>query len=485
MPVLLPCIFLLCHGLALVLFSEHARPVSFAFLIAAPLLAGFVSIRRCRGNTLKEGWVSLTLAMLLWAAGMAAGMYQEVFLANIDATPGMSMLLYVLYGVPLTFVLASPEREVWHVRLVDGMLALALGYLFFVHTFSFATASNASAQGVVNLRLMFDIENVFILLFALVRYAASGKVASREFFRTLVIFAFVYMVVAFYINHLEPADADYGGFNDLVIDVPFLVLAVVAGLGASAGEAKLSLRMAYIVRAGSPLMLPVTLLVVSSLIAHSHLNLAVAGFVIATLGYGLRSVLTQVRSFEQEHQLGELARIDALTGLANRRQFDEVLCREWNRAHRSGSGLAMLLIDIDHFKQLNDTFGHQEGDLRLREVAQLLAGTASRGSDVVARYGGEEFAVVLSAVTFEQACEIAEIMRASVHRLQLAAPGVGGYVTVSIGTSFMQRISGNDSAALIAAADEALYEAKRAGRNRVVSRDISSPHLVVSAWRDR
>ncbi|WP_426701001.1 diguanylate cyclase [Rhodanobacter sp. Col0626] len=479
MPVLLPCIFILCHGLALALFPAHARPISFGFLIAAPLLAGVVSVRRCRDGALKGGWIALALAMLSWAGGMAAGMYQEVFLANVDTTPGLSMLLYVLYGVPLTFVLASSENEVWHVRLIDGVLALMLGYLFFVHTFSFATASSATPQGIVNLRLMFDIENAFILAFAMVRYVASGDAASRGFFRVLAIFALVYMLAAFYINHLEPEDVDYGGFGDLVIDVPFLVLVAIAGIGSSRGGIKPSTRLAHIVRAGSPLMLPVTLLVVSSFIVRRHLDLAVAGFVVATLGYGLRSVLTQVRSFEHERQLDELARIDTLTGLANRRQFDEVLRHEWNRAQRSGEGLALLMIDIDHFKAFNDTFGHQEGDLCLRDVAQVLANTASRGSDLVARYGGEEFAVVLSSTTFEQACQVAESMRASVHR-QLAVSREG-LVTVSIGTGFMQRTNGGDAAELFAAADAALYEAKRTGRNRVVSRNMSVRSATIPA----
>ena len=478
MSVLLSCVFLLCHGLALALFPDDARAISFAFLIAAPLMAGVVSMRRCHGNAAKDCWAALALSMLLWAGGMVADMYQEVFLANLDATPGMSMLLYVLYGVPLTFVLASPENEVWHARLVDGALALVLGSLFFVHTFSFATPSGAVEGGVANLRLMFDIENAFILVFALVRRAASGDAARREFFRALAIFACAYLLVAFYINHLEPRDADYGGLIDLLIDMPFLLLFVVAGRRVSAVAESSPARLAHIVRAGSPLMLPVSLLVVSSLIAHRHLSLAVAGFIAATLGYGLRSVLTQVRSYERQHQLDELSRIDSLTGIANRRQFDEVLRREWSRAHRSGEGLALLLIDIDYFKQINDTFGHHEGDLRLRAVAEVLAGIASRGSDTVARYGGEEFAAVLPAMTFEQACDVAQAMRTSVYRLQLAA-GTEGHMTISIGAGYIQRTDRSAPDMLFAAADAALYEAKRTGRNRVVSRDLSKPIVAV------
>jgi diguanylate cyclase (GGDEF)-like protein len=212
------------------------------------------------------------------------------------------------------------------------------------------------------------------------------------------------------------------------------------------------------------------LLVVSSLVLRSDRGFAVAGFVAATLGYGLRSVLTQVRSFERQDQLGQLARVDPLTGLANRRQFDETLRREWNRARRSGSGLALLMIDIDHFKQLNDAFGHPKGDACLREVAQVLAASAARSSEWLARYGGEEFAVVFPSGTLDDACATARAMRASVERLRLVAPEPGGVVTVSIGVGFQESITTDDPSVLVAAADAALYDAKRAGRNRVAHR---------------
>ncbi len=98
------------------------------------------------------------------------------------------------------------------------------------------------------------------------------------------------------------------------------------------------------------------------MLVHNRPGLAIAGFITATLGIGIRSMLVQSRSFEERDRLDELARLDALTGLPNRRQFDDVLHREWGRARRSGEGLALLMIDIDHFKQLNDSYGHPVGD---------------------------------------------------------------------------------------------------------------------------
>lgn len=468
----LPWIYLIGHALAITIFPAHAQPLSFVFLIAAPLLAALACALRCRRGEVPGNWAALALGMALWGGGMATNMYQEVFLGNLDATPGASMLLYVLYGVPLAFTLGSAPNETWYVRVVDGVLAAALGYLFFVHTFAYATLSGTTETGVVNLRLMFDIENIFIASLAAVRYVASASPNRREFFRVLTLFACTYLVTAFYINHL--VDADFGDIRDPIIDIPFLVLAVATyRTRPPVKPAPGKTRLTYIVRAASPLALPVTLLVVSALIARSHLRLAIAGFALATLGYGLRSILTQVRSFEKQEQLGNQARVDPLTGLFNRRHFEETLRREWNRMRRSDEGLALLMIDIDHFKRLNDSFGHPTGDATLRAVAQALAASAARASDTVARYGGEEFAAILPSLAAEDVARVAEAMRAAVERLQPAALGPGGKVTVSIGAGFVRAHTGDDPQALVAAADAALYEAKRSGRNRVIRRFLS------------
>ncbi len=469
MAAVLAALYIVCHGLALVLLPGHGQAVSFSFLIGAPVLAALACAWRMLHSEARVGWLALSVGMLLWAGGMALNMYQDIGLGTPDATPGVSMLLYVLYGVPLTFAMAHPRHEPWFLIVIDGALALLLGYLFFVHTFSFATMSDAPEQGVNSLRLMFDIENLFIAAFALVRYLASEDASRRIFFRALAAFAWVYMGVAAYINHVA-TDANYGGLVDLVIDLPFLLLAWLALRRGDAVAMDTPRRLALAVRAGSPLILPAALLVVSALMVRSHPHLAVVGFALATLGSGLRGVVMQVRAMERQDQLDVLARVDALTGVANRRQFDQVLQSEWSRARRSGQGMALLMVDIDHFKEFNDRFGHPLGDACLRAVASALSGCATRGSDVVARYGGEEFAVVVSGTTRDGALALAETMRLAVERLRLATTEPVGSVgvTISIGVAHVALIASADPNALLAATDAALYEAKRAGRNRVV-----------------
>lgn len=465
----LAALYVLCHGLALWALPAQAGAISFGFLIGAPILAAVACFWRMRRSDARVGWLAVAVGMLLWAGGMALNMYQEIALGYIDALPGIAMLLYVLYGVPLTFAMAHPRHEPWYLIVIDGALALVLGYLFFVHTFSFASPGDAPDPAVSSLRLMFDIENVFIAVFALLRWAAADDGPRRAFFRVLTVYAWSYLVMAAYINHVM-TDARYGGPSDLLIALPFLLLAVLALQQRDAAPVHTSRRFALAVRAGSPLILPAALLVVSVLLVPKHPYLAAFGFIWATLGAGIRGVVMQVRALERQEQLDALARVDALTGVANRREFDQVLQAEWLRARRSGQRIALLMVDIDHFKQFNDRFGHPQGDAVLRAVATALGHCATRGTDVVARYGGEEFAVVVPDTPRDGVMALADTLRLAVERIRLPLPDGGGAagVTISVGAAMVEQVTTTDAGPLLAAADAALYAAKREGRNRVV-----------------
>ena len=169
-------------------------------------------------------------------------------------------------------------------------------------------------------------------------------------------------------------------------------------------------------------------------------------------------------------RLQELAHQDPLTGLANRRHFDQTLAAEWSRAGRAPSELSLVLIDIDHFKAYNDHFGHPAGDECLKAVAGALRAVARRGSDLVARFGGEEFAVLLPSTPAHGARVVAEAMRHSVEDLRIPhAPGAGTVVTVSLGFATAVPSAGGDPSALLRDADRALYRAKAQGRNRATA----------------
>ncbi|MEN0107289.1 MAG: PleD family two-component system response regulator [Pseudomonas sp.] len=204
---------------------------------------------------------------------------------------------------------------------------------------------------------------------------------------------------------------------------------------------------------------------------------------IARIRYHSRSFLMQLQRDEAHRALREsqqqlmetnlvlqrLMNSDGLTGLSNRRHFDEFLEMEWRRAMREQSQLSLLMIDVDYFKAYNDSFGHLKGDEVLHRVADAIRGGCSRPSDLPARYGGEEFAMVLPSTSSGGARLVAEKIRRAVEGLGIphTSPSEGSVLTVSIGLATMMPQQGEEHRLLIQSADRALYQAKNAGRNQV------------------
>lgn len=177
---------------------------------------------------------------------------------------------------------------------------------------------------------------------------------------------------------------------------------------------------------------------------------------------------TEELRLANEH-LSRLSFSDALTGLANRRRFDEAAEEEWRRARRSGSPLALVIADIDSFKSYNDVLGHVDGDRCLATVATVFAGAIGRAGDLAARYGGEEFIVLLTGADQAAALLVAEQIRAACEALALPHPAspTGPVITLSLGVAACIPSDDSSVEALLSAADAALYRAKQAGRNRV------------------
>lgn len=161
--------------------------------------------------------------------------------------------------------------------------------------------------------------------------------------------------------------------------------------------------------------------------------------------------------------------VDGLTETANRNRFDQVMDVEWRRGLRTGEPLSLVMIDLDHFKAYNDTYGHTKGDDCLRAVADVFRQACRRAGDVVARYGGEEFALVLPSTDLAGAVHVAERIRRNVERLKIAhkASGVSDRVTISAGVACVMPQQDEDPYRLVSESDTQLYRAKREGRNRV------------------
>jgi diguanylate cyclase (GGDEF)-like protein len=183
----------------------------------------------------------------------------------------------------------------------------------------------------------------------------------------------------------------------------------------------------------------------------------------------LIAVAQQLETANQE--LRRLSFLDGLTGITNRRGFDEYFLKEWRRAVRAQGSLSVILLDVDHFKPFNDHYGHLAGDDCLKHIAAALRSALHRPADLVARYGGEEFVVVLPDTDPSHATVVAETLRTAVEDLRIphASSPSARSVTVSLGVASVTAVPDASPQGLVDAADQALYAAKRAGRNRSVT----------------
>lgn len=192
----------------------------------------------------------------------------------------------------------------------------------------------------------------------------------------------------------------------------------------------------------------------------------------AVLRQRVRRLIQQAKLYHKleiaNRELQRLAALDGLTGLANRRRFDEYLEAQWQHLTTDNLPLSLILCDIDFFKKYNDTYGHQAGDACLRQVADALRFCAKHSADLVARYGGEEFAVILPNTPAADAAQVAEEMRRVVSALEIphVQSAVSQHVTLSLGVACIYPTPDTSGTMLIAAADAALYQAKAAGRDR-------------------
>ena len=185
---------------------------------------------------------------------------------------------------------------------------------------------------------------------------------------------------------------------------------------------------------------------------------------------------SQVKLEELNQELLQLANLDGLTGLANRRFFNERCGEEWARAARNKTTITLIMLDVDRFKAFNDSRGHLEGDDCLKQVAKAIKQTVRRPGDLVARYGGEEFIAVLPETDGNGGAHVAENMRAAVENLAIPheASSAGARVTISLGVASTVPSPGTDPSGLIKLADECLYQAKHQGRNRVKTITLST-----------
>jgi diguanylate cyclase (GGDEF)-like protein len=451
-------------------------------MVLAPLLTGLAAGWRARreASSARLGWSALALGLAIWSAGAFGNLWQEWVLGNVNEMYRYSMLAFNLATVPIAFLLAcewQPSGQRQLVRLIDACVALALGYAYFLYTCSMITDRAAPQDvGVAYLVWLVDAQNLFVCMGAWVRWYAAEENAERDLFRSLACYSLVFLVLVFVNDHYFAGSPAFGPEYGSAITVAFAVLSWFAlSRPTTSPIRRAPASVARIVRATSPIAIAATLLIVSLLLIRVDYAYGAAGIVIAVVGFGVRSTVTHVRQIErgetlqqQRSELQAIAWTDALTGLANRRFLDQALRRPRCSELPVRRPLGLLMIDIDHFKRLNDHHGHLAGDRCLREVAQVLQRNLVRPDDFLARYGGEEFIAVLWGIDLAGAQVVAERLRSAVKDLQFENAGCPlGVVTISVGVACAILDGDAPPDRLLELADRALYAAKCGGRDQV------------------
>lgn len=484
--IALAALFLILHVSGGYVLPAHAMGLSYFFMASSVVIAvvGCFRAGRRAESAAPWKWMALCSALLLWETGLVTAAWQDLLQENTYMVTAISGFVYFLFGAPLLLAIcASPnDRRLPAVLWIDGIMAVAIGVLAYREIFSFLPGFHEPEQlpEVTRIAYIYDAENVVLATLASVRLLAAESGEEQAFYRTLCGFLWVYSIIAVFYNHVMAIrwQLNPGNPLDFVVDVPFLVLAVITfHLSERAVQwSKYAARSAMMmIQAGISISLPLVLLSLGIFaIAHSPV-LGAVSIVGSLAGYGLRNMLCQTQLLESEDKLLEsrqvleqAALVDPLTGVGNRRAFDQTLEREWHRAARTRESVALLIIDVDYFKQVNDTFGHQKGDEYLAAVARTLQSAMPRATDFIARYGGEEFSCILPATDGDGAIKVAEKLRATVEALRIEHPrSERPFLTVSLGATACANVANVTLPMFVRTADRALYEAKRNGRNRV------------------
>ena len=495
-PIMAVAIFLALHAGVMLLPGTPRALLSNIFMAvaaaAAALACGWRYLRG--GGPARNRWGLLTLGLAFWFIGQLTYTYLEDFLQLKQTTALLSDFYFFIYGIPILLSMASANKEEHSTLLlvIDSFQALLAGLLASqLIFFRSLTIQHPEPLATPMLAFVYNIENLVLVVAAALRVFGDPSGEEAEFSRKTCVFLCVYATLAAGLNYLDVVKhLPTGAVVDLLWTVPFLLLAVIVlppfckvdhdkgqYFAFSPRRAK-----ALILWNASPTLFTTAVLVQSAFLIRDHLHLGIAALMLALLFYAMRTAVFQTQLMQAEaanrasegqlrranDQLHKVSVADPLTGVANRRRFEEIAQMEWNRAIRFGWPLTLLMIDVDFFKAMNDRHGHGRGDQCLIQVAAALGASLRRGGELLARYGGEEFIALLPNTRPHEAAQIAEMMRSAI--ISLAIPSANAeasaFLSVSIGLASAVPVPSQDLRNLLAAADAALYRAKALGRNR-------------------
>jgi len=479
------------HAVLNTVFQSHGFILSYLLWSLWALLATLACLWRAFHCPLsiRTHWrlASASLFFIFIAASIEAP--AEIFFKAVPTVASIGDFFFFASFVPILLSITLPDEGAFSrsAFLLDSCQAAActcLAYTVLFGTFPFSSEP-ASAMPYAPLEFVYDAEYLAVVLLAALRlFLGTRNTPDRYFFRSLLLYTSLYAVCSGIYNHYVGKYSLTNGM-DALNDIPSAALALAAFFAPatapltdsdllSPGASRPTL--VRIVDNARPVCLSLALIGLSAIVAVRHFAVAFAFIVGAFIFYSLRASLLQNKlehaqaALEQSNSsLSKIAHVDSLTGVSNRRGFDQLFAVEWGRSQRTHRPLSLLLIDVDHFKRINDTGGHLAGDECLRNTARILRATLDRPTDVIARYGGDEFAVLLTETGSPGASIVAGRIRSAI------ANDTKGPLptTVSIGVSTWNAEGEASQDELIRAADSALYAAKHNGRNRIESQPIA------------
>jgi diguanylate cyclase (GGDEF)-like protein len=481
------------HAILLLIPLPHAIAISRLCTASVPIMAAVCFLWRAQLLALRERvpWRWLSLAVLLWAGGQIVETFvsQSTSASNLAIDP--SDFLYITAAFPLLLAI-STTRETESIRLVffldcaQVLLAFVLTY-FRLYEMALPTAAAATEMGRI-----YGVECSLLAIFVVFRLVTWSTYEERRRIRLLTGVVWIYLPIELWMDYATKRWNLQGGtLLDILWSVPFLFSGWQA-LHLPTDEPLAGLRK---LRRGSllmeslyPALLTVGVFALAASIMGQHRLLSLAAIFLLLLVQCLHAgvmqtnyLIGQNRLLQQGEALRDanaalerLSMEDPLTGIANRRGFDGALETAWKRAVRSRESVAILMIDVDFFKGVNDMHGHSYGDACLIQLADILGQQAGRVNDMLARYGGEEFIFLLPDTEESGALVVAERLQHAVDRLEIPneASPYNQMLTLSIGVGVCRPKVGLSAAVLVDIADKALYEAKRLGRNRICSRAL-------------
>ena len=481
-----------CSVLSMVSPSERGL---LQFLVAvAPFLAASGCLQRgLSGSTeTRTIWKLIAVGLFLWTVGQIGFSVGGSTREPAQMIGSKWDFFFFVYGIPILIAMSSANEVVGLRSFLwpDGANAVLAATLAYVRLFSALPESRwqvpLSSADLVN---VCNIQNGILACACTVCLFSRPPGEKRKVFAALSGFLWIYGMVAAFWGTSKFGQGSGTTLQEGVLwEVPFLLLLTAiafwpeasANMGTQRGEASTS---DLVIDNLSPLLLALGVIILSSEIQREHFAFRVLSITAAVLLFGSRTAIRQ-RDFVRVHlrvvhdqqalmeanaQLNQQATRDGLTGAYNRRYFNQMLSEEWKRANRGKQSLSLILVDVDHFKSLNDRYGHPTGDAVLRAIVRSLTTALRRPSDLLARYGGEEFAIILPGVDPQGAMLVAEHMRRSVEERRIPNDGAASprFVTVSIGVASEQPTEQGSPQEMLDKADAALYRAKSQGRNRI------------------